>query len=349
MKIKSTLTLAMLLALSLTGSAVMAQQNVVGYNFKQVAPESDVVVTVPFTREAAGEYTVAADSTGATITVSETISDTYDDAYYVKITSGTSEGLWITTSSNTSNQITLVDSVDVSTNDTLTVYPHHTLESVFPDEQLDVAFEASIKHPMFPTIETYKTQLVMVRPATTGINRPVERFFYYNSDWRKAGEAFTDSFNNTVITPDDYLIVRNENSTKTLAFSTDGFVPFVDRAMKMTNGVELDLPVSTGWPVAMRLDELNLGGTDAFVDSEKHPMFPTIETYGDRLYTFTVSDGVVNPPNAIYFYYNGAWRKVGEPLTTSFDSVEIEPSEGAYIRKGTLGSGTHVWTNKAPY
>ena len=59
--------------------------------------------------------------------------------------------------------------------------------------------------------------------------------------------------------------------------------------------------------------------------------------------------GMNKPTSGTYFYYLGAWRKVGLPVTTSCDGDLVDPGAALIIRKanGTVGNAT--WTENAPF
>lgn len=356
MKTKAMGVTAMLLLSLVTswaGAAGVAE-NVVGYNRIDVPVNSDVLVCVPFNRPSQGTYTVSS-VTGTGVQVSEVMaSGAYATLYYVRFTSGNASGRWSTITGNTANELVFEDTgflSNVSANDTFEIYPHNTLESVFPSEMEGKMMEASIKHPTAPVIQTYKTQVRVFDGATTGINKATPiTYYYYNNAWRKVGSSLTANYNNAVLRPGVYFIIRNQNSGNSLVFISSGNVPFETHAVELLSGTTDDVLASTGRPVAMKLSELNLGGTAAFADSIKHPTAPVIQTYGDKLLVFNNTGSTMNrAATTTYYYYNGAWRKVGASLTASFNNDMINPSEGFIIRKSTQGSGEHVWTSSVTY
>lgn len=73
---------------------------------------------------------------------------------------------------------------------------------------------------------------------------------------------------------------------------------------------------------------------------------------GNRTDELLVFDNAVARQNkaasAIYYYWSGAWRKVGAG-TTNFDNTPVfTPGAGFIIRKNT-GTAAPAWTNSANY
>jgi len=353
MKMKaSAITAAALLALAAQSASAT---EAVGYNTLTVPTNSDVLVSVPFNQNAVGSFTVSS-VTANGVTVADTLTaNAYTNGYYVRFTTGGGAGLWSTISTNGTGGFTLADTnalTGVTAGNTFKVYPHQTLAKVFPDGLIDIAMEASIKHPTLPSIQTYKTQVLVYDGAATAWNKtPPLKYYFYNGAWRKVGSALTASFDNSVLRPGAYFAIRNQNSSNELTYISNGDVPQDTLAMTLVSGTADDVLTTTGRPIPVTLAELGLGGTSAFVNSVKHPALPSIQTYGDRLLVFNNTGSIVNrTPSATYYYYNGAWRKVGQALTASFNTAVINPSEGFIIRKGNaLGSGVHVWANSASY
>jgi uncharacterized protein (TIGR02597 family) len=342
---KATAMVAVALA-ALAGPSIGEQPTILGYNKITVPKDADVIVSVPFVNKAEATYTV--NGTGAnSVTVTGLAADSYEAGkYYVRFTTGDAKGLWSTIAANTSGALTLEDTsffAKIAIGNEFKVYKHKTLSEVFPDRLETLSFVASVKHPTFPIIETYRTQVLVFQGAPTGINKaPQTTYFFYNDAWRKFGDLNTN-YDDAILLPDSYFILRNQNNDGELTFLPEGKVPTAPAAKELVSGVENDVLVAAG-PVPVKLAELGLGGTPAFEDSVKHPTFPIIETYGDLLLVFSKSGSILNrAPTATYFYYNGAWRKFGD-LNTNYDDAVIGASEGFIVRKSSQGSGSYVWT-----
>ncbi len=341
---KATAMVALALT-ALAGPSIGEQPTVLGYNKIVVPKDADVIVSVPFVNKAEATFTVNGTG-GNSVSVTGLAADTFEaGTYVVRFTSGDATGFWSTISANPVGALTLEDTsfyAKIAIGDEFKVYKHQTLGQVFPDRLESLSFVSSVKHPTFPIIETYKTQVLVFAGAPSGINKaPQATYFYYNNAWRKFGDLATN-YDDTILRPDSYFIVRNENHDDQLIYLPDGIVSTVPVAKELVSGLENDVLVG-GRAVPVKLRELGLGGTDAFEDSVKHPTFPIIETYGDLLLVFSKTGSVLNrAPTATYFHYNGAWRKFGD-LNTNYDNAVIGASEGYIVRKSSQGSGSYIW------
>ncbi len=359
MRIRATaIVAAAVLALAAPG-AQAAQ--VIAINKVTVPPESDVVVTVNMTQPA--ETFGGSDElevTGTTGTELEVAGGTLTDdkynngLYYVRMTTGDAAGRWSTISSNDADAVVLADTsflADVDAGDEFTIFPHMKLVDVFPASSENLSMVASVAHSSGLFFETLRTQVRVFDGAAPGLNKtPTATYVFYNGHWRKVGESLSADFDDAILRPDTFFVVRNVNWSFALSFVPKGRLPFEVRSIEMTNGVANDVLVSSFRPVAVKLSELGLGGTDAFVDSQAHVSGLFVETFGDQLWLFDPTDAVLNPPHTTYYFLNGHWRKVGEGLTEEFDDIVIQAGQGVVLRKGgDLGSGTATWTNQAPY
>jgi uncharacterized protein (TIGR02597 family) len=130
---RTALAAAVLMAVAI-GSAGAAEM--VGWNKYVVQPNSDVLVTLPFTQDAAGTYTVTGKTSTQVQVAGPLTTDQYKNVYYIRFTSGAAIGRWSTVTTNSATQLTLQDTAflsDLANGDTFSVYPHYTLATVFPD------------------------------------------------------------------------------------------------------------------------------------------------------------------------------------------------------------------------
>ena len=314
--------------------------DMVGWNKYTVQPNSDVLVTLPFTRNVAGTYAVTG-KTASAINVAATLTtDQYKDVYYVRFTSGSAVGRWSTITTNSASALTLGDASflgDVATGDTFNVYPHHTLSSVFPDSMEGVSF---LKTPMF----VRNTEIII--PSTTGaaINRSGAEIYYFAGDrWTMVGGGFTNNSDDVVLSPQEYFIIRNNDASKTLTFVTTGKVEAAALARSVAReGTQNDVIACTGRPTQITLSELNLGGSAAFATTLGF-------IRSDELLVFDNSTvGKNKSASAIYFFQGDHWRKVGGGLA-SFDN-ELLPAGAALVIRKAANAGTAVtWTAFSPY
>jgi len=339
MKIKaSAITAAILLALAAqSANAVSA----VGYNAVTVPTNSDVLVSVPFTKDASGSFAVSS-VTADGVTVTDTLTANAYTNGYVRFTSGGGAGLWSTISANGTGGFTLANTnalTGVQAGDSFKVYPHQTLASVFPSTMEGVSFKKSA------STVSRSTEVLFPNTSSVGINKsPSATYFFYNNAWRKVGSSASTSFNNTVVSPQEYFILRNR-STNTLTYVASGNVePVAVGRYVATQTSKDDVAAVSGRPMATTLAGLKLGGTSAFVTSSSSV------SRKDELLVFNNSTTGMNKSQAAtYYYYNNAWRKVGSAATLSFDNEPLPAGAALIIRKATGTAGAAAWNQSSPF
>jgi uncharacterized protein (TIGR02597 family) len=320
---------------------------VTGYNKVTVPAQSDVIVSVPFTQKPEGTFTVATGGVGATaLSVDEDITSAYDGAYYIRFTSGDAKGLWSTieATNTTAETVELEDTSmlasKVSEGDTFKIIKHNTLESVFPDKLAGLSFVASTGTGFGLKIKTR----VLLWEESVGTNQaPAQTFYFHESaEWRSLAGSNSDD---TVISPDAILVIRN-TADKKLTYIPQGSVHTgtVAKAIQ-THGSADDVYTSTSRPVAVKLKDLGLGGSDAFATSTGTGFGLTIK---DRLLVFDNSTTGTNkaPVSTFYYHESGEWRNLAGQ---NADDYEISPSTGVVIRKTSGAVETNVWTAEAPF
>lgn len=339
MKIKaSAITAAALLALAAqSASAVSA----VGYNAVTVPTNSDVLVSVPFTKDASGSFAVSS-VTASGVTVTDILTANAYTNGYVRFTSGGGAGLWSTISANGTGGFTLANTnalTGVQAGDSFKVYPHQTLASVFPARMEGVSFKKSA------SAAVHSTEILFPNTSSVGINKsPSATYYFYNNAWRKAGSASSLNFDNTVVSPQEYFILRNRG-TNTLTYVASGNVePVAAGRYVATQTAKDDVAAVSGRPMAMTLASLKLGGTSAFVTST------SAAVHKDELLMFSNSAAGQNKaPTATYYYYNNAWRKAGASSSVSYDNEPVPAGAALIIRKASGTAGAAAWNQSSPF
>lgn len=351
-----TLVLGLSLTLcgTTTGMAATATTDPVGYNTISLLANSDTYVSVPFHRPAAFVGQVSSFS-GNVITVAGTpgwtasqfvyASGTQSNTYYLFIRSGTKEGNYYTVTANAANTLTIDLAGDTLTglaaNDSISVIPYWTLGTLFPNTDVGVSFTASVA----PGVAL--TEIQIPDAQTAGINLAVSRrYFYYNSAWRQIGQSLSVSKNDDLLVPDSYFIVRNSANSGTLTQTGSVVMQKTAIILDTETSTKQDNAISLIRPIPVTLNQSGLISSGAFAAS----LSPGARTDELLVYDNTVA-AKNKAASARYFYYNNAWRKVGEDLSLDFGStVVFGPGTGVQIRKGTTPSGASaVWTNTASY
>ncbi|HEV8543735.1 MAG TPA: TIGR02597 family protein, partial [Verrucomicrobiae bacterium] len=165
-------------------------------------------------------------------------------------------------------------------------------------------------------------------------------YYFFNGSWRQAGQGSAVK-NDDVVLADMFLWVR-QNSTASTTLNTCGSL--VPGKWKMP----LHRQGSGGQDnfVALpRLGAVSLGES-GLVESGA---FQPSASAGTRLDELLVFDNTVAEQNksasATYYYWNGAWHKVGAGSTVMDAEQVFKPGSGCILR---LGAGTPVvWTNNS--
>jgi len=322
---------AMVLAVGASGAAEM-----VGWNRQVVQPNSDVLVSLPFTQDAAATLTVSGKTaTGVQVAGPLTV-DQYKGAYYVRFTTGSAAGQWSTITTNGATDLTLEITdflTDVQVGDHFSVYPHQTLSTVFPDSLEGVSYKATTG---------LKRNTEILIPSTTGaaVNRSAAATYYYkNGEWKKVAGSTSDD---VVLSPEQYFIIRNNDATDSLTFVTYGKVePVILSRLVPKNATKNDVGGCTGRPTQVTLAELGLGGSPAFKTT-------TGLSRQDELFVFdNDAAGKNKSASATYYYKSGHWKKVGQ--SGDYDNETVPAGAALIIRKvGDAGSSV-TWTQYSPY
>jgi len=325
--IKSTL----MTAVCLLAMATQASAGETGFSCLEVPANTDSRTSVPFARACVATVTVASVS-GSEITIDETINETaYDNGrHYVRFTDGDAEGRWSTITSNDADKLVVEDSdilSGVEAGDKINIYIHHTVGSVFPDEDEGVSFIAS--GGLFTN-----TQILIPSTADAINKADALRLIYVNGKWVENG-GDGSSKDNTILPPQQYFTIRNNNNT-TLTLYTSGTIEGTV-AVKVPNLANAnDLVLATGIPSSRTLGQLNLGNSSAFDNTSG--LFT-----GDELQVFDPSETGQNKPASKRFLYTGTkWIENGGDGSSQDDFV-IEAGAAVLIRKVSGAGATVFW------
>jgi uncharacterized protein (TIGR02597 family) len=335
--------------------AATATTEPVGYNTVSLLANSDTYVSVPFQRPAAFVGQVASFSSNA-ITVAGApswassqfvyASGSQSNTYYAFIRSGAKEGNYYTVTANGTNTLTVDLAGDTLTglapNDSISVIPYWSVSTIFPAADVGTSFDATT------SVLTRKTEIFLLDLNSTGRSiSTASTLFFFNGNWRKVGRPLTDNFNDMLITPDEFIIIRNNTATPRQLCATGNVITqkFSVVLRTLSSGKQ-DNVISVPRPIGVSLNDLGLVASGAFSPS------PSVLGRTDELFVF---DNTVpqksRSASATFFYYNNGWRKVGQPLTTDFGASEIiSAGTGIIIRKASSSSGNaQAWINTPTY
>lgn len=334
--------LSLLTALLCPFGACVAGESVtsepVGAFVSAAAANSDTLISPTLTRPSAARCTVSAVS-GATLTASGSPGWTSNAfagaAYHVRFLTGALRGQFCVVTANSNNTLTVdaagLSLASVAAGDAFEVTPFWTLGSFLPATMAGTTFTTTTS-PFLP-----QTQLLFFDANATGINRAASAvYFFYNGAWRKSGAAISQSFDSTVIYPDSYFIQRNKASATTLTYTGRVQPGALGTILEAVSHTANDNFVAVAYPLDITLSASGLaaGGFTA-----------TTSPFAvkDQLLWFNpAGTGTNRAASAVYFYYNGAWRKSGSSIASDFGtSVTLKAGSGFIVRKASGGlSGT---------
>lgn len=332
---KKLILLPALMASSLLFAVETAYSPPVGGMTLPAAASTDTFVSVALATNAAWVGTVASVS-GSDITVSGApgwmanafVTPGY---HYARLLSGAQAGHYVSIISNSADTLSVdaagLNLSTIAATDKIEIAPYWTLGTLYPASQAGISFVASAS-PL-----SQQTLLLFFDATTTGINRSASAiYFFYNGAWRKSGSAITTSFNGTIIYPDIYFIHRNKAAATSLVYTgrvQPGSLTTILEAASTQN----DNFVALAYPANVTLNQSGLASS-GFTASVS-PL-----SQADQLLWFDPNGtGTNRSASAIYFYYNGGWRKSGASVATDFgDTTLLTAGNGFIIRKKANGS-----------
>ncbi len=348
MKLARTLTLTALLAvLAASATGQVPAPILSGYNRLALPGNSDSIVALPFARpETAAGLVLSFAANRITFQGAPgwqagqfVFAPPQTDTFYVLIGSGTREGAAFTVTGNGANFVDVQLDGDtlagLTSGDRVAIIPYWTLATLFPNGQG--------VHPS-PTLDNRPTEVLFPNFNAPGINSSAARTFCFHAGhWLEIGFGLAEH-DHEVLLPDAYFTVRHNIATATDLHCSGQVLPGkltsvlgVNAAGKRDNFLGLQRPVN------VTLAASGLVASGAFAAS------PTPGSRTDELLIF---DNALVRKNksasAIYYWWNGAWRKVGAG-TASFDAAAVfTPGTGFIIRKN-LSTTAPAWTNQPNY
>lgn len=291
------------------------------------------------------------------LTVSGASFGAFGGTHYVKFTSGGDNGKFFAIASNDATTITLDlngDTLTASSGDTFSVTKFWTLAELFVPAQSTTnptTTGNAIVASTSSLASGRRTEVLLPNTTGTGVNLASTDIYYiFNGAWRKAGQPATTSFDATQLWPDNYFIIRHPVAvTSNTTYTATGEVETGNFSVALTtrNSVRQDNFIGIPRPIDVSLDGLSLGNTSAFLTSTSS----LASGRRDELLIFDNALAARNKaPSSIYYYFNGAWRKAGQPATTNFGTDLIKAGSGILIRKYQVSGGpTQFWNNTPTY
>lgn len=347
--------------------------NPVGYMSITCPANSDTIVGLPLRQNAAfsGTISAAPDTTttpgSAILTLSGTPGLTpgaYAGSYYVKFADTTpvaaaGDGQWFSITANAASTITVTlngGTIAADSGARLEVLKFWTLNELF-NPALCTTSPSTTGNAIVASTSTTtfgrRTSLLFPDLTTNGINlAPSAIYYVHNSIWKRSGADPIDTdYGSTQLWPDMYLTIRHTSAvTASTTYTVTGEVEVGDFVIPLSTqaAAQQDNFIAVTRPVDVSLDNLNLGGTTAFVSSTSETTFGR----RDQLMVFDNTLQLQNKaPSAIYFYHAGIWKKSGSLVASqNYGTDVIRAGAGFMIRKYQSGTGATVfWKNTNPY
>jgi uncharacterized protein (TIGR02597 family) len=302
---------------------------------------SDSYVSLPFVRPAKASATVSSVS-GNNITTAETwtagqffySAGVQTNIYYARFLDGASAGRIFPIVTNTGTKLTVTSpygsSPSAASGDNLSIEPYWTLATVFPNG-------AGIN--ISPTSGNRNTEILLPDSSNAGMNLSASAIYYFNGGiWKQVGKGNTN-FNDAVLPLNGHFVVRHNVSTNTTLTVSGAVASTLAVPLQTSSTTRQDNAVGLARPVAVTLDASQLISSGAFAAS------PLPGTRTDELLTF---DNTVAQKNksasAVYYYWSGAWRRVGSGSIDVGATAVFNPGAGVIIRKNT-NAVLSTWLN----
>ncbi len=313
-------------ALLITSSAMAESTAPGGYLQINVPANSDAFVSVPFTRPA----TFKGKITGVSPLTVASAHGASAATHYVRVIRGSKDGQWSTVATApTATTLTLADAsvqAGIAIGDEIIVYPHQTLSSVFPASLAGISFIPSF------SASDRRTEILEMDNTSIQQNKSAAAvYFYLSGVWRKTGSGL--DWGGYVLPPDKPFIIRNKLNTNPLPFITSGDMEMNRTGRAIPGSTNNDLFVAPTRTFGMTLNQLMLGGTTAFRNSD------SASARHDELLVFNNAATGQNKSAAFtYYYLGGVWRRTGSGLDWGNDPSVLPAGTGFIIRRKSTGA-----------
>ncbi len=332
-------------ALDVTGATVSSE--FAGFCNLKLLGSSDTLVSIPFARPPA-EFGAVQSILGNVIQLRGNpgwisnqwvySSPAQSNTFYLLIRSGSRQGAYFTIAGNSIDTLTLDldgEVLDgVAPGDAVAVVPYWTLGTVFPGGQ-------GVHVSLSPANRS--TEVLFSDVQGAGLNLSAKGIYYFwQGHWRRTGQGVTVK-NDDIILPDMYVTVRH-NMTGDTSLTVQGLM-LAGRSqvpIRRLGSAGQDNLVAVSRPLAISLDNSGLLQNGSFRDS------PATTLLLDELLIFDNSvPGRNKAAGGTYYYWNGAWRKLGSAGVDAGSDLVFTPGTGVVLRSSAGSSST--WEIPSPY
>ena len=364
-----------------TSSSTTAATSPVGFITTTCLANTDTNLTIPFTRPPAyvGASTGGANTSSTTGTISFTgtpftasaykyVQGSQSTHYYAYVTGGAKEGAIYDITDNSTNALTVNTNGDtisaIASGVQVRIVPHWTLATAFTLGQSVVGSS---------TFSNAPTQVLVPDQTSSGTDLLAAATYYYYTGtvaggpgWRKLGSGPATIYDDTILYPETYFILRN-NTSNSLSFVPVGSVSTLATAVTsgttQTVGVNVATVLDT---LAANTDQDNAVGLPVAVDTTlagsnlyQSGAFVGTSVFGggsgDQLLVYdNTASGTDKLATKTYYYYTGTvaggagWRQLGDAPTAIHDTDALKAGVGFIIRKHGTSTPTSVVWNYRP-
>ena len=340
MKQITLLVVVGLLSVAIGHAQTTAYSPPVGGVAINAAANTDNIISIPLPRNVAWVGSALSGS-GSNITANGTpgwTSNAFASAslHYVRVLSGVLQGHYFVITGNSSDTLTVdpagLNLSSMVNGDRIEIAPFWTLGTLFPAVNAGSSFIASASSL------ARQTELLLYDATSTGINRSANAIFYfYNGAWRKAGSSVATSFDNTVLFPDAFFVQRNKAAATKLIVVGRVQQSSLSTVLEAIVGGENDNFAAVSFPVALTLNQTGLA-TSGFTASTS-----ALSVKDQLLWFDPAGTGTNRSATAIYYYYNGGWRKKGASVALEFGSSVVIPAGSGFIVRKAANGVTAPW------
>ncbi|MES2996528.1 MAG: TIGR02597 family protein [Verrucomicrobiota bacterium] len=333
----------------------------VGFVSITCLPNSDTIVGLPLriSADAVGALTanpvVAGDE--ATLEVANASFGAFAGTHYAKFkTSATAAGKWFSITANTTTTLTVDlngDTLSAASGDAIEVLKFWTLSELF-DPAASTTSASTTGNAIVASTSTSllgrRSEILIPNLSGVGINlASAGTYFIHNSTWKQHGQGDANK-GSLQLWPDSYIIIRHSSViTQSTTYVAAGEVEIgeFDFSLLTRTSVSQDNFVGLPRPTDTSLNNLNLGGTSAFVSSTSTSLLGR----KDELLVFdNALVGRNKSAAATYFYFDGKWKRHGDGAAENRGADLIRAGSGFIIRKRkTTDGATSNWDNIASY
>lgn len=223
----------------------------------------------------------------------------------------------------------------------VSVIPAWTLATLFPPGS-QTAFHPSSG----PLLSQRGSELLRFDTVGSGTSlAPARRYYVTHTVWREVGDYAVDA-GSTILAPGEAFIVRHAVGAAATTVITQERVygEAVSLPLRVAGTMAQDTMVAPPRPVAMNLDQLDLGGGLFTESASTDPA----DRKDELLVYDSLASGLNTEPATTYFRTAGQWLKAGTNAPAG--AATIHPATGLLIRKAPGGApAILLWQNLPGY